>query len=178
MQPNVVDNAERRSVERLLEGIIRNAHYKAHLAAAFLNSCGYRPKKNQARTISTRQEDDSLRQRAEKFLLNLGAAMQILVWERAGLRPELPAELPTAEEAFRKLLPPEAAGDSTNALVEPELSMMVFRTWLERFSHTSRETLNTDVLLPTRSISKDELLDAMADFLWANRHLADAKEVT
>ena len=54
--------------------------------------------------------------------------------------------------------------------------MKVFRTWLQRFSRSSRATLNADVLLPAKSVSKDELLDALADFLWANRHLADAKE--
>ncbi len=102
--------------------------------------------------------------------------MQILAWERAGLRPELPADLPTAEEAFRNLLPEEASGEEENAPVVPELSMKVFQTWLQRFSRSSRETLNTDVLLPAKAVSKDKLLDALADFLWANRHLADAKE--
>ena len=102
--------------------------------------------------------------------------MQILAWERAGLRPELPADLPTAEEAFRNLLPPDTSEDSSNTPVVPELSMKVFRTWLQRFSRSSLATLGTDIMLPTSTASEDALLDALTDLLWNNRHLAKPKE--
>ena len=176
MQPLDVDAAQRRSVEKFLEAVIRDAHYKAKLAAAFLKECGFRPSKGRSNSTPSLPEGHRTRQRAECVLLNLGAAMQILAWERAGLRSELPPDLPTAEEAFQKLLPEETFGDEENTPVVPELSMKVFRTRLQRFSRSSRATLNADVLLPAKSVSKDELLDALADFLWANRHLTDAKD--
>ena len=94
MQPLDVDDAQRRSVEKFLEAVIRDAHYKAKLAAAFLKYCGYRPSKSAVgHSTPSLPEDHRTRQRAECFLLNLGAAMQILAWERAGLRSELPAGL-------------------------------------------------------------------------------------
>jgi hypothetical protein len=82
----------------------------------------------------------------------------------------------TAKEAFQSLLPPETSEDPENTPIVPELSMKVFRIWLQRFSRSSRATLNTDVLLSTKEVSEDDLLDGLADLLWANRHLADVKE--
>lgn len=175
MQPLDIDDAQRRSVEKFLEAVIRDAHYKAKLAAAFLKEYGFRPSKGRSNSTPSLPEGHRTRQ-CGCFLLNLGAAMQILAWERAGLRRELPTDLPTAEEAFRNLMPAETPGGPDKTPIVAELSMKVFRTWLQRFSRSSRATLNTDVLLPAKTVSEDELLDALADFLWANRHLADAKE--
>jgi len=175
MKP-IIDDAQRRSVERFVDAVIRNARYKAQLAAAFLESCGIRPKKKRANSDSPLPEDSATRMRAECFLLNLGAAMQILAWERAGLRSELPTDLPTIAEAFRNLMPAEAPSPSDNTTTKPELSMKVFRIWLQRFSRSSRSALSTDVLLPVNAVSEDKLLDELADFLLANRHLVDMKE--
>ena len=175
MQP-IVDDAQKRSVEKFIEAIIRNARYKAQLAAAFLEAQGFRPKKERVCSPSVEAENSPTRMRAQGFLLNLGAALQLASWERAGLRSELPADLPTSSEAFQNLVPPQVLGSSDGAPVTPDLSMKVFKTWLQLFSRSSRATLNTDVLLPTKAVSEDELLDALADFLWANRHLADVKE--
>ena len=45
MQPLVIDESQRRSVQKFIEAVIRDAQYKAQLAAAFLKSYGYRPRK-------------------------------------------------------------------------------------------------------------------------------------
>jgi len=168
--------AERRSVTKFLEGVIRDAFYKAELAAAFLEAYGFRPRKKRSDSTACLPEDSPARARAECVLLNLGAAMQIAAWERAGLRPELPADLPTAEEAFRNLMPLEKPSPSGKTRIVAELSMKVFKAWLQRFSRSSQATLGTDVLLPVAAASEDTLLAALADLLWNNRHLAKPKE--
>jgi len=70
----------------------------------------------------------------------------------------VPPEMPEATEGARRDV--------------PELSSKVFRTWLRLFSRTSRAALNTDILLRRQTVCEEELLDALADFLWSNRHLA------
>ncbi len=172
MQPLVVDEAQKRSVEKFIEAVIRQARYQADLAAAFLLASGYRPCNKQLDPQHSLPEDHPTRQRAEHFLLNLGAAMQIAAWERAGLRPELPADLPTAEEAFRNAL----ATGAEKPHLELELQSRVFRTWLQLFSRSSRRALGADILLPVSAVSEDELLEALADLLWNNRHLAEPEE--
>lgn len=172
MQPLYVDEAQNRSVEKFIEAVIRQAHHQAELAAAILHASGYRPCRRQPNPEHLLPEGHPTRQRAECLLLNLGAAMQISAWERAGLRPELPGDLPTAEEAFQNLLP----GDSVNAPVVSELSLKVFRTWLQRFSRSSRGALGTDIVLRGAAVCEDELLEALADLLWNHRQLAVPKE--
>ncbi len=175
MEP-IVNDVERRAVQRFLEAVIRDAYYMADLTAAFLEAQGFHPKRKRASSVSAVAEDSPTMTRAHGVLLNLAAALRIASWERAGLRSELPADLPASSEAFQNLMPSEVPGSSQDAPVTAELSERVFRTWLQRFSRSSRAALSTDVLLPANTVSEDELLDALADFLWENRHLADVKE--
>jgi hypothetical protein len=110
------------------------------------------------------------------MLLNLAAALRIAEWERAGLRSSLPADLPTASAAIRSALSPETA-DTANgsAATATDLSARVLRTWLEMFSYASRESLDTDVLMPVKSVAADELLESLADFLWTNHNLGASR---
>jgi hypothetical protein len=173
MQP-IVDDAQRRSVEGFLEAVVRDANYMADLTAAFLNAHGIRPKKGLGASGCALPANSSTLTRAHGVLMNMAAALRIRSWERAGLRPQLPADLPSSSEAFRNLVP-EVVGSPEGTPVVPELSAKVFRTWLQRFSRSSRAALSTDVMLPTKTVSQEDLLEALADFLWANRHLADVK---
>ena len=177
MQP-AVNDAEQRAVLKFLEAVIRDAHYMADLTTAFLEAQSVPQRKNLASSGQVPAEDTSLSRRAEGVLLNLAAALRIASWERAGFRPALPADLPSSSEAFRNLVPPEMpeAAEGARTAV-PELSRKVFRTWLRLFSRTSHATtLCTDVLLRMQTVGEDELLDALADFLWNNRHLAKIEE--
>jgi hypothetical protein len=175
MRP-VIDDAQRRSVERFLEAVIRDACHMADMTAAFLKDRGWRPSRKKADSHGVLPELNPTMSRAHGVLLNLAAALRIASWERAGLRSELSADLPSSTEAIQRLVPPESPDSSESAPVVPELSAQVFRTWLERFSRSSRATLGTDIVLPTNAVSEDELLDALADFLFENRHLADVRE--
>jgi hypothetical protein len=175
MQP-VVDDAERRSVERYLVAVTRDAQYMADTVADFLEAQGIRPRQNRSGDSCALPQKGETTTPVHAFLLNLAAALRIAMWERAGLRSELPADLPSSREAFQNLVPAESFHSSTGSSATPALAQTVFRTWLEQFSRSSRATLGTDVLLDAAGLSEDELLDALADFLYENRNLADMKE--
>ena len=176
MRAIVDKDAEKNSGRKFLEAAVRDAYYMADMTAAFLKSQGYRPSRKKADIQNMLPADSPTMLRARAVLLNLAAALRIASWERAGLRSELPADLPTSSEAFQRLLPPEIPDSPESKPVVPELGLQVFQTWLQRFSRSSRAALGTDIVLPIHTVTTDELLDALADVLFKNRHLADMKE--
>jgi hypothetical protein len=97
------------------------------------------------------------------FLLHLGAALRLLVWEVQGFFFHRAAGLPEARQAIRdavlSLNNPNA--DST------ELCQTVFRLSIERFAWSGPPELGVDVTLD--EAQEDMLLNALADFLWTNR---------
>jgi hypothetical protein len=175
MEP-IVKDLERRTVENFLEAVIRDAYYMADLTAAFLKSQGFRPRRKHGRTSCVLCEGSPASTRVQGFLLNLAAALRIAAWERAGLQPDLPADLPNSAEAFQNVVPAEVPNDQEDAPFMPALYAKVLQTWLQRFSRSSRAALNADIMLPVKAVSEDELLDGLAEFLLANRHLADIQE--
>ena len=172
----LVNDVERRTADNVIKAVVCNACYMADMTAAFLKAQGFRPRKKAARCSVGLVEDSPEVRRVNAFLMNLAAALRIALWERAGFRRALPADLPSSSEAFRNVVPPEVAGTAGDAPVIPELYTKVFRTWLEQFSRSSQAALSTDVLLAVKGVSEDKLLDALADLVWENRHLANAKE--
>jgi len=184
MRAIINDNgAERLAVQRFLEAMIRDAIYMADITADFLEACGCRPSRKKGDTdnvpleIHPMPKMSPIMRQAHGFLSNLAAALRIASWERAGLRSELPPDLPTTDEAFQRLLPSEISDSSEGELVEPELSAQVFNTWLQRFSRSSRASLGTDIVFPPiHAVAEDEdtLLDALADFLLKSSRLANA----
>jgi hypothetical protein len=97
------------------------------------------------------------------FLMDLGAALRLLVWEAEGFFGHREAGLPTAEQAirdaFRFLTDPEAN--------PAELSVLVLRLSVERFAWSGQPELGADIALD--EAHEDVLLEALADFLWARR---------
>ena len=155
----------------------------ADMTAAFLKAYGHQPSRKRADTQGLLLKADPSKMspimlQAHGFLLNLAAALRIASWERAGLRSELPADLPTADEAFQRLWPYEISTTPESGAIIPELAAQVFQAWLHLFSRSSRASLGTDIVLPIHAVAevKDKLLDALADILFENRHLADMKE--
>jgi hypothetical protein len=165
--------------QRIVESVVASAHFAADLTAAFLRSHGVpRPGKRRATSAPSAPEDDALIARAKGFLLNLGAALRIVWRESSGLGPVLPAGLPTSSEAFRNLIPPEVntSAGGTSWLTS-DLSNGVLDASLRYFSRSSLGTIGADVHVPAQAaIPTDELLEGLADLLWANRHLGDLKE--
>ena len=181
MRAIINKNAERLAVQRFLEAIIRDAIYVADLTADFLDNLGWKSSRKKGDTDNVPLEIHPMPKmspvmlRAHGFLLNLAAALRLVSWERAGLRSELPADLPTANEAFQRLLPPEVSDSSESGLVIPELALQVFRVWLRQFSRNSQASLGIDITLPLHAVAEmeDKLLDILADFLLKNCRLAD-----
>jgi hypothetical protein len=160
------------AVSHFLEAVVHEASHKADLAAVFLTKyCGFRPRKDSVGPGTAAPEDDPIVRRARTVLLNLAAALRILEWERAGFQPALPPSLPTAAEAFSAVASQAEPAARENQSAALELSHSTLRTWLRCFSRSGRSTLGTDVLLPSAPVEKDDLLDALADLLWQNRHL-------
>jgi hypothetical protein len=101
------------------------------------------------------------------FLLCLGAAMRLLMWEQNSIRIHLAAGLPPAREALRDVfhspIDPEAA-----SRIE-DLPERVFRLSVEHFAWAGRIELAADVTLDP--VDEEMALEALADFLWNYRNL-------
>jgi hypothetical protein len=99
----------------------------------------------------------------ERFLYFLGAALRLLDWETKGFFHHAEAGLPKASEAIdaaiQSLEDPNA--DPT------ELCVRVMRLSVERFAWNGPAELGVDVSLG--EAEEDLLLEALADYLWANR---------
>lgn len=133
--------------------IVRNAEYQADLTAATLREMGL-PIKN-------------LRLPGN-FLLELGAVVQLHVWERRGLTPHLKGELPAAKVASKELVERVQKGASefegNNAA---PLSRQVLQVGIEQFAWNGQELLQADVVVG--DVDEDEFVALLAEFLWTHR---------
>lgn len=168
---------EERRAARIIEAVIREAYAQADLVTQFLKALGYWPKKKRSQDPPGIPHDSQATARAEGFLLNLGAALRIALWERAGLRPLLPDDLPTASEAFRNLMPAEDAVTAEHSQrAMPELARKVSEVHSRHFVLDGLATVGADIARPAAPVPEDEFVEALADFLWKHRHLADDNE--
>lgn len=97
------------------------------------------------------------------FLLSLAAALRLLAWEVRGFNFHREAGLPSASEAIR---------DAFERLLEKDakpspICNTVGRLALERFAWAGEPELGADVAID--DVDEELFLDALADFLWANR---------
>jgi hypothetical protein len=106
----------------------------------------------------------------ERFLLHLGAALRLLVWEAQGFFFHQTAGLPSAHQAIRAAF--QALHDPN---ADPsEFCVQVVRLSLERFAWNGPRDLHADIALD--DLNDEAALDMLAELLWASRHLATAKE--
>jgi hypothetical protein len=117
------------------------------------------------------QEVDPYADFPDAFLSELGAICQLAGWERAGLRPGLPRDLPTAEEALHDLIRRlDAEGDAAFHAPYTELTAAIYQTAIDRLAWTGRARLKADLLILAED--PERLVAALADLFWAHRHLA------
>jgi hypothetical protein len=143
----------------LLEAVLRNAEFTADLVHQFLHRL--LPHRSHGRV----QQPLAF---PRTFLLELGALLRLWLWEKAGFRPDLPPDLPSAQEALEQLLGRLGGGDFFAD--EPNSSLLLQRVLhisLSRMSWQSPLELGADVLLG--QVSEEELVEAMAQLLWEHR---------
>ncbi len=97
------------------------------------------------------------------FLLRLGSALRLLVWETQGLSFHRAAGLPESREAVHQavLSLSEPDADST------DFCKSVFRLSIQHFAWSGVVDLGADVFID--EFEEDALLDALADYLWAQQ---------
>ncbi|MCA9054882.1 MAG: hypothetical protein KDA75_13665 [Planctomycetaceae bacterium] len=103
------------------------------------------------------------------FLLELAAILQLLAWERAGLTAHIEAGLPSFDAARHELRDRRQRGHwDTEPVGQTLLFGRVLPFLLNAFAWDGPELLQADVLL--NDADDDTELDAIAEFLFANRH--------
>ena len=139
-----------------IAALVENALYQADLVGRFLNAVRHQlPASKQKEPIALPAD----------FLLELGAALRLAMWERQGFRPYLP-DFPSAETAIVELVQrcwPDQTGPSTGE----SILRRVLETWFGHFAWSGLEELGVDVLLDTPGSAA--LFDDLAGFLWAHR---------
>ena len=143
----------------LVEAVACDAARDAHRVAAFLDAVGLTP------------SPGSVRHLPGGFLLDLAAALRMLVWEEEMVSVHREAGLPSAKEAAREAFRSAAAGGPA---MPGRISEAVFRLSLDRFAWSGRRALGAEILLDDPD--EDALVEAMARFLWASRRSSRPEE--
>ena len=103
------------------------------------------------------------------FLLELGAVLELGMWERQGVRPFLAVDLPTFHEAAAQLA--TRANQGPEAFEGPDaapLSRRVLRVWMENFAWDGPQLLGCDVLVGT--VDENQFAAVLAEFLLEHHH--------
>jgi hypothetical protein len=141
----------------LIDAVARDAEADADHVGAFLDALGLRPPPGQVLPLPA------------AFLLDLGAALRLLLWEQAGLQAPASAGLPPARQALRDvLLSLRSYAAGVRRLETPAtLAPRVLATFVDHFAWDARPELGADVTLA--EADEEAVLEALADFLWAHR---------
>jgi hypothetical protein len=100
-------------------------------------------------------------------LLELGAVLQLAVWERAGIAELLRQHVPSVKQATGNFLAliKAASGDSTVSF--ELLSDRICTVALEHLGWDAEKYLRTDIVLS--DVEEDQIIDALAEFAWSHR---------
>lgn len=106
------------------------------------------------------------------FLLGLGLALRLSLWEARGLRVHRDAGLPSAAEVLDGVVRQTAVSlnDTPPAAVDyvRQLLRDVLRVAAERFAWSGPALLGADVVVG--DVDEDQLLDALARLVWDVRN--------
>jgi hypothetical protein len=103
------------------------------------------------------------------FLMEAAALSQLRDWERQGLRPLLPADLPEYAEAYPWVL--KRARDNPHQFLNPANAVLwtyVAGISRQHFAAAGRTIFDADIVCGT--VDEDALVDALAQLLWTHRH--------
>ena len=138
----------------LVRAVARHAQRQADLTAVALDAMGL-----------FKSEPSRL---PAGYLLELGAVLELGLWERQGLRPHLDVDLPTFREAADYLAARAAKGPAE--FQDPDatpLCRRVREVWVEQFAWEGPELLEAEVLVS--DVDDDAFVDVLAEFVWTHR---------
>ena len=145
----------------LIARVAEQAARDADLTADFLKGVGLDPHPGTTRPLPS------------DFLLELGAAMRLLAWEVNGL-DLLDAGLPTARDAILQTFQGAVRRIHDPSSPAPTLCRTLFRITVERLAWAGPRDLHAEILLDIPD--EDELVEAMARFLWDHREAPPADD--
>jgi hypothetical protein len=153
-------DGQRADVELFITARIRLAHTDAEHVAVFLRSWLQSLGLGHAASFP------------RGFLAELAAILRIALWQRGGLPADLENAFPPAAELLEQLIRGFIADPlsfvSTASGDRHGLRSQVESIWLARCAWTAPSELAADVWLG--DIDEDLLVNALAEFLWTNRH--------
>lgn len=141
----------------LVEAAAREAARDAENIALFLRELGFVPSADRPVRLPP------------AFLLHLGAALRLLVWESGGLRVHQDSGLPSAEQAIIAAFGLLDGASEAEAQHPVELARKVVALFADRLAWLGRRDLDADVVLDDH-VDEDALVDALAELLWDARH--------
>jgi hypothetical protein len=144
----------------LLRALALGAARQAEWVGSFLEEIGLAP-------VGRGPQDRPPRLPAD-FLLSLGAALQLLLWEQLGIPVHLDHGLPPARQALLDVFR-TAAGQAEPEAFEciRSLASRVLVLSVEHFGWNAHVELGAEVVLG--EADQEALLEALADYLWAQR---------
>jgi len=152
-------------IARAVQAVARRAHFVAALVAHTLDAiheqAGIDVEAARARPLSV------------GFLLELGAVMQLVLWESAGLTFHTEAGLPSADAAGKDLERRAKLGLSEfEDAIRLHLWRRVNAFWIEHCAWDAQHLLGAEVAVD--HTEKDLLVERLANFLWTNRRALTA----
>ena len=159
MAHSPVDRSRQRA-EQIIQGFAFNGAFHAALVGQFLEASGLIPSR-EARGRKPVAVPAG-------FLFELAGVLRLAYWEKLGLKDHLPSQLPSAAEALDDLLGRWSGNMPHPVRASAPILDQVLHTWFARFAWSGLEELEADVVLD--DADEEELLEALADFLWTHRH--------
>jgi hypothetical protein len=145
----------------LVQAVAHEATLDADWVGIFLNTLGLAPDR-------TGREWKPMHLPAS-LLLGLGAALRLFRWEQNGVLASLQPDLPPARQMICQLFQLAAKPQQAELdVVVRALTSRVFTLWLERLAWSGQEFWDADLVLG--DAEEDELVEVLADFLWAHRN--------
>ncbi|MDB5312677.1 MAG: hypothetical protein JWO38_6879 [Gemmataceae bacterium] len=140
----------------LVRSVADDGVLDAHRVGTFLQALGLTPPPGRTYRIPL------------DVLLNLGAALRLVLWEEAGLTVHREAGLPAAGDALQTVFFDAVPEPGETRAPDPWLFLAVFRLTVDRFAWSAPSLLAAEVLLDVPD--EETLVEAMAHLLWTARH--------
>jgi hypothetical protein len=152
------EGTSRQLPDALVRSVTRQAERNAEAVSALLNNSGNLP-------VCPNGNRSAL---PRGFLLELAAVMQVGLWEQQGFHEHLEQGLPSYRDCVTDLVARSHQGSPQFTDVGADsLYRRVLKVHCECFSWEADEILGKPVAI--RAGNDDQILDAMASFLWEHR---------